>query len=330
MARVLQLTLPPDSLHRAYRNLITDLESKSEVGGPILSTANALWGERSCPFKPSFVQIADEYYSAPLHTADFLDGAEDARQAINRWAEQATGGRVSDLLDTPGLVTSETALILTSAVDFEAPWSKPFDAASTQEARFYLGDGTSVQADMMSMADTCGYWGGDSLQVLKLDYVHAAYSMLILLPRRIDGLPELESSLRSETLSELGALLEGRRVSVTIPKFAFATPLRMSKCLRSMGMVLAFERFDADFSGMANVKTLWMDEVVHEARVDVNEHGTRAAASTAVVMSWGALKDVYGEGAVPRFCADHPFLFVILDRQSACILFVGRMVDPTS
>ena len=83
-------------------------------------------------------------------------------------------------------------------------------------------------------------------------------------------------------------------------------------------MVLAFARLDADFSGMANVKPLWMEEVVHKASIDVSEECTRAAASTVVAMGWEADKDMHGQSLVPRFYADHPFLFLILDRRSGC------------
>ena len=84
-----------------------------------------------------------------------------------------------------------------------------------------------------------------------------------------------------------------------------------------MGMTTAFDA-RADFTGMTGSKGLWIDDVVHEACVGVNEAGTEAAAATAVVM-----KKMY-----PVFRADHPFLFLIRDLRSDSILFMGRLADP--
>jgi serpin B len=94
----------------------------------------------------------------------------------------------------------------------------------------------------------------------------------------------------------------------------------LGKTLKSMGMPLAFSG-RADFSGMAPHKELRISKVIHKAFVDVNEKGTEATAATAVIMSRGA-------GAVPVFRADHPFTFLIRDKTTGSILFVGRMINP--
>ena len=89
-------------------------------------------------------------------------------------------------------------------------------------------------------------------------------------------------------------------------------------------MPAAFQGGEADFSGIDGNKDLFISEVFHKAYVDVNEEGTEAAASTAVVMGQRAISLVH----TPTFRADHPFLFVIRDQDTGAILFMGRVADP--
>jgi serpin B len=90
-----------------------------------------------------------------------------------------------------------------------------------------------------------------------------------------------------------------------------------------MGMPLAFSG-EADFSGMSTQERLFLSAVIHKTIVDVNEKGTEAAAATAF---GGWLADEPPEQPV-EFRADHPFVFLIWDRRTKSILFLGRLVNP--
>jgi serpin B len=81
----------------------------------------------------------------------------------------------------------------------------------------------------------------------------------------------------------------------------------------------------ADFSGMTSANDLYIDFVVHQAFIDVNEEGTEAAAATAVgieTTSVGPSENVY------TFNADHPFIFIIKDNGTGMILFMGKVNNP--
>ncbi len=102
---------------------------------------------------------------------------------------------------------------------------------------------------------------------------------------------------------------------------------QLNDVLGAMGMDLAFTAGRADFSGMSTEEELVLSAVVHKAFVDVNEEGTEAAAATGIavgVTSFVPPKDP------ETFRADHPFLFLIRDRRTSNILFLGRLVDPRS
>jgi serpin B len=107
-----------------------------------------------------------------------------------------------------------------------------------------------------------------------------------------------------------------------MPKFEFDTKYFMKDTLSAMGMPTAFEWPGADFSGMDGSKNLYISSVIHQAYVKVDEKGTEAAAATAIIVGYGSV--------APRsvFRADHPFIFIIQERETGNILFLGRVVDP--
>jgi serpin B len=162
----------------------------------------------------------------------------------------------------------------------------------------------------------------DDLSLLELPYEGDRLSMVLLLPAKVDGLAALEKSLNQKNLDRWLGRLREEVVHVNIPRFKLGTRFNLSKTLVKMGMPDAFTCGKADFSGMDGGRQLYVGPVIHQANVDVNEEGTEAAAATAVVMKL--------RSRPTTFRADHPFLFLIRDRQTGSILFMGRVADPSA
>jgi serpin B len=163
-----------------------------------------------------------------------------------------------------------------------------------------------------------------ALKVLELPYKGDEVSMLVLLPDATDGLPALEAKLTADTYRAWTADLGHRDVLVYVPRFSVESRFALAPTLGPMGMPLAFTD-KADFSGMNGKRDLFISAVVHKARVDVDERGTEAAAATGV-----AVRTLSVQQEPPAFRADHPFLFVIRHNPTGAILFLGRVVDPTT
>ena len=163
------------------------------------------------------------------------------------------------------------------------------------------------------------------MQLLELPYVGDDLSMVVLLPRAIDGLASLEGLLNEPTLDRWLAQARNQKVNVFLPKFKLTAQFSLAQTLAGMGMTEAFSP-SADFSGMDGARDLCISAVVHKAFVDVNEEGTEAAAATGTMMrSMAVIRPL----PIPVFRADHPFLFLIRDTHSGSILFLGRVVDPS-
>ena len=175
---------------------------------------------------------------------------------------------------------------------------------------------------MMYQIGPFGYWEDKDLQVLEMPYKGHQLSMIVLLPKKIDGLPQLEEKLNSENLKIWTSQLCPQRVETWLPKFRITYNLRLDETLKKMGMVDAFGD-NADFSGMDGTDVLFISAVFHKAFIDLNEEGTEAAATT--------FTHIVGQSKTsrPRFRADHPFVFLIKENQTGSILFLGRVIDPT-
>jgi serpin B len=316
MARVLHFDLPQARLHPAFASL---RESCPGEGGSRLSIANALWGQEGHAFLDGYVDLAARNHGATVREVDFARSTESARRTINTWVAERTGGVVRDLLGSQDL-DAEALLVLTSAIDFSGRWLTPFAPGRTGDGPFRTGSGDAVWAPVMHQAAKLGFASMDDLKVLELPYAGDRLSMVIVLPDDIDGLAAVEESLSSERLDAWLGSLRPQLVHVSLPRFRFAARLDLTGTLPAMGMPDAFGS-QADFSGISGGRELFLSRAVHQAVVEVDEEGTEAGAGMALVLKKGGSR---------RFAADHPFLFLIRDRRSGSILFLGRVVDPTA
>ncbi len=192
---------------------------------------------------------------------------------------------------------------------------------------FNLSIGEKVKTSFMYLSgkeDNFRYTETEILQVLELPYEGDELVMLIFLPKA-GSLKATEDALTFTKNNELKTGLVKEKVEVYLPKFKFANKYFMTKDLKQMGMPLAFSDA-ADFSGITGRKDLYISDVIHQAFIDVNEEGTEAAAATAVVMARAMFKP-----AEPKiFKADRPFIFLIEEKTTGNILFIGRVSDPTT
>jgi serpin B len=295
----------------------------------VLRVVNRLFGEQTYRFEDHYLDLVRKRYGAPLEPVDFCNAPEPSRARINTWIAQQTAGRIQNLL-APGTVSELTSLVLTNAVYFSGKWINPFEEHDTSDARFRAPE-SEIHVPTMHQTDHFSYGEVRGLQILEMRYVPGEIAMTVLLPNAADGLESLEASLSAIDLNRWLAGLQYPRVQVALPKFTIdpAEPVGLKSTLAELGMVRAFDRDNADFSGIAAFPDprdrLLIDEVAHKSFVKVNEAGTEAAAASVVVELFGAIRH---EAKPKQFTADHPFLFLIRDTNSKMILFIGRLTDP--
>jgi serpin B len=323
MATALRFSLPEERLHAALAALRARLDGIQNLGQVQLSVANSLWPQAGYPFLADYLALLEEHYGVAIRAVDYAADPEAARRTINAWVAASTRDKIAELI-RPGVLDALTRLVLANAVYFKGDWAGPFDADLTQEAPFWIMPERSVPTPMMSQTRSLPYAQKDGLHILELPYTGNDLSMVVLLPGAVGGLSRLEKDLTVERLDAWMSGLAGTEVAVSLPRFKTSSHFRLDAALAAMGMPLAFDSSQANFAGMDGRRDwLYIGAVLHQAFVDVNEEGTEAAAATAVVMKVRSLSP-----PPVVFQADHPFIFLIRDRGTDSILFLGRVVNP--
>jgi serpin B len=323
MASVFHFTLPPAQLHAAMGALLTSLNAKHQ--GYELRVADALWAQQDSSFLPAYLKVIQSDYGAALHQVNFKTSADAVRTNINQWVEKQTDDKIKDLIG-PGVLKPTTRLVLTNAIYFKGDWSNPFDAASTQQDQFHISATQFVMAPLMHRTGGYRYFDGGAFQALELPYAGNDLSMVVFLPRDVDGLEAFEQSFTAEAAgSWIARLAPANKVVVTLPRFTMTQQFELSSALSAMGMPQAFTDA-ADFSAMTGKPGFTISAAIHKAFIDVNEKGTEAAAATSLVVTASAMRY---EPPPIDFRADHPFVFLVLDKKSGSILFLGRVADPS-
>jgi len=326
-ARQMEQTLHFDpsntGLHERFGRL--DAALKAARGSNELSIANSLWPQAKYPFREEFLNLLKKDYGATVTPLNYEREAELARARINQWVDDKTRHKIAEIIG-PGVLKELTRMVLVNAIYFKGTWATPFPESATQPDKFYAQPDTVLTVPFMHKGGQLRYAENDQLQLLALPYIGRQLEMVILLPRRRDGIGPLESSLTPASLAAWTSGMRNQAVGVALPKFKMASGFSLAQALEGLGLTDAFDPSRADFSGMdGRAHWLYLSAVLHKAYVEVNEKGTEAAAATAVVVTERAVRI---QERPREFRADHPFLFLIRDSTTGSILFIGRVVKP--
>jgi len=323
MAVVLHFRDKQNQLHSSFGDLQRQLIEAGGRKGVELSIANALWAQKGHPFLPDFLKIGTSQYGAKLNQADFKTGADAVIREINRWVADKTRDKIQNIL-APGSLDDYTRLVLADAIYFKGAWAKAFEKSSTYPQPFYITQSRNTAVPFMSHTDKIKYTEDDSMQAVELPYQGNEFSMVILLPKEVEGCGRLENSLSARNLPIWLNQMKAQEVNLFLPRFKLESSFELSGELEKLGMRNAFHD-RADFSGIDGATNLYISSVSHKAWAEVTEEGTEAAAATVVEVT---TLGIHREPPRPTFRADHPFVFLIRHNRSGSILFLGRLVDP--
>ncbi|HSN80935.1 MAG TPA: serpin family protein [Polyangiales bacterium] len=327
MAQAMHFTLGQERLHPAFNGLDLELRSRAEASsgdGPLpfaLEVTNALFGQVGFEFLDPFLDTLAQHYGAGLRLMDFIDETEASRVAINEWVSERTNERIEELV-APGIITAMTRLVLVNAIFFTASWESPFDESNTTDSVFRRIDGTEAQVAMMQQSLVTSYLDGEGFEAAELPYDGNQLAMLLIVPDE-GQLDTVEAELSAARIAEMRDALRQHQLDLEMPKFSFRSEVPAKAPLQALGMVDAFGGA-ADLSGMNGTGGLFIQDVVHQAFVAIDENGTEAAAATAVIV---------GETSAPppaTLVIDRPFVFAIIDEPTGATLFIGRVLDPSA
>ncbi|XP_057760860.1 serpin-ZX-like [Arachis stenosperma] len=311
---------------------------RSSSGGPHLSFANGVWIDKTLSLKPSFSQVLENTYKSTFSSVDFTNRVEVANE-INSWVERETKGVIKNFIDSRSI--QSTDLIMANTLYFKGLWRDIdiFRETGTQDGDFHLLDGGgSVKVPFMdgSHRHSAIAHHYQDFKVLSLDYKEASsedvprrrYTMHIFLPDEINGLPALVEKVCSDPVS-LARMLPFSYIDLgklKIPRFKISFKVEASPMLKEMGLVLPF--MEGAFTEIVEERAVHISRIFQKCIIEVNEEGTKAAAATAIMYSPTSPWGIVNKPPPFDFIADHPFLFLIRERYSGTVLFIGQVLNP--
>ena len=287
----------------------------------VLNVSNAVFSQQGMSLEAAYLNALSSSFGAGVGLVDYKKNYEAARLTIDKWASDATKGRIPQILQ-PGDVDSMTRIAIANAIYFKAGWLNRFDAASTKSLPFTRGDGSKVSVPTMAIDTEFGYTAGTGYRAIDLPFETSA-SMTVIVP---DNMSSFVGGLTSAKLAGIESAMGNYEVDLTLPRFSADKRVDVASILKAMGMTTAFNPDAADLSGITTDEQLYLDKVIHEANIDVNEDGATASAVTVVSGRGGA-------GEPPphvQFHINQPFLYFVRENSTGAILFMGRIDDPSA
>ncbi|CAN1270706.1 At1g47710 [Linum perenne] len=263
-----------------------------------VSCANAIWVDEQYSVKDSFKKLLTEVYQVEASNANFLNKHS-------------------------GLITSKKC---------------------SNREDFHLIEGINkVSVPFMHEGHTWfRYRKFDEFKVLELPYKIGGkdgpcFSMYIFLPHKVDGLSEMMnkfggSNPRKALSQTLGRLERVKMRKVMIPEWKSSNKLKLKDTMQKLGLKLPFKKDRRDFTemlhGYKGKEEVYISEVIQSAYIDVDKNGTEATAAVSAIMNV-----VHARSRAPvihkeEFVADHPFMFMIVERDSETVIFMGAVFNP--
>lgn len=303
-------------INESYQSLIqllTKIDSKV-----IMQIANSIWYRNTIPVKPDFIETNKKYFNAVINPMNFNDPA--TVNIINNWVKESTNGKIDKIVDK---IDSQTIMYLINAIYFKGTWQYQFDKNKTMDDFFKKESGELVQCKMMNLETDFYVSSNDTFTMLDLPYGKGNFSMTILLPAKDKQLKDVINTLTNSLWNSSINNLSKMKKQLYMPKFKMEYKIKLNETLKSLGMEIAFDPYNANFKKIyEGVGNAYISDVDHKTFVDVNEEGTEAAAVTSVTIGVTSILD-----NIIRL--DRPFVFVIREKNSGCILFIGKLEDPS-
>jgi serine protease inhibitor len=289
--------------------LLTSIDPTSDI-----RVANSIWYRNGFPFNQSFLDASKTIFNAQVKGLDFAQPA--AVTSINDWVNTATSGKITKIVDR---ITADQVMFLINAIYFKGNWRDRFDPSETKDDVFHGIAGNQTMR-FMHRYGTLRFLSRPDLSAVDLPYGNGAYSMTVILPATTSSVDQVAASLTPDAWNTLAGQFHEIKSDLWLPKLKLEWERTLNDDLKTLGMRDAFIPDGADFTRMSTTRgrNLYIDKVKQKTYVDINEEGTEAAAVTSVEITYTS--------AAPAMRVDRPFIFVIRERLTGTVLFMGKIV----
>jgi serine protease inhibitor len=306
-------------INESYKSLIellTGIDTDVDF-----NIANSIWYRDDFTFEQDFFERCRDYFDARVSGLDFSQ-SEAAKDTMNNWVDENTNGKIEEIVDHVDPLTD--VMFLINAIYFNGIWTYRFEEEDTKDDVFHMPGGSTKECKMMEISSLFKYFEDSLLQAIDIPYGKGNYSMTVILPGYGSDIDELIAGLSKEKWDEWMNSFSEDTVTLFLPKIKLEYKIKdlLEKALTSLGMGVAFDDQEADFTGMYEPGSIFIDRVIHKTFLELDEEGTEAAAATVVAMSLTSTGEDLG------IKVNRPYIFAIRENHSGTILFIGKIVDP--
>lgn len=292
-----------------------------DLFGFSLQVANQVWVANGYHVHAAYAGALGEAFGIEPLVLDFAGDPDGSAESINRWASDATRGKIPKIVSAGGL-SDLTRLLLANAVYFKAAWASEFYEGATQQRPFHLRNGEQVPVPTMQARRHLSAAQHDGIRAFTLPYLRPELVMEVIVPPR-EHFESIDASLTRAQIQQVLARSKPAYLDIRLPKFQFRSEFALARLLPRLGMKSAINPDAADFSGVSAEAGLHVGEVLHKTFIDVNEKGTEAAAVTLVALAAAAIMP-----EPEQIFVDSPFYILIRDVPTNTWLFFARIEDP--
>lgn len=286
-----------------------------------LNISNSLWADKGTQFRKDFINMNKKYFGTKLTTLDFSD--PKSVNTINQWVNNTTNSKIPKIIEQ---ISGDVIAFLINAIYFKGAWQNEFDKEATFPRTFYCWDSTEKKHPMMYQENRFPYFENNKFQAISLPYSNGGMSMYIFLPSKKSSIGEFLADLNYESWQKWMSSFSSTEGEITLPRFKLEYSKSIKDVLKAIGMEIAFDEMQANFTKMASSKikgNIYIGDVKHKTYIEVNEEGTEAAAVTSVQMEIKGMP--MNEFSM---VIDHPFFYTICHNKTNAILFMGIVTEP--
>jgi serpin B len=317
IAKALGWDQSQEDLAKSLKDMAVSLNSRTNSYK--LNIANSAWVDQRTTLLPSYRTLIQNEFLADVQSLNFRHSTECAG-IINNWVKEQTNNTIPRLL-APQDISSDTQLMLVSALYFKGSWVLPFKKTNTRQETFYTGPAKSKKVPMMSQSAVYSYYEDSAMQCVFIPF-KGDMSFFVLLPRR--SLNEVERLFLDLPIDEIIASSSRTRLNIKLPSFDMRIKYDLIPALKDLGIREIFSS-RANLSKINGKFDLYVNKALHEAYFSLNEEGVTASAATAIGAGTTCIKI---DPPAKDFIANHPFIFGIVDLKSNVMLFLGKMKEP--
>ncbi len=301
--------------YREILHKILEIDPTSDI-----AIANSIWYKNSFSVKEQFIGVGKKYFDADINAIDFNNPV--SAKIINNWCAKKTNNRIENIIGKT--IPNDMRIYLVNALYFKGQWQTDikFDKAKTTLDKFTKTNKQKIKVNLMEKTTYLNYFSDENLQCVEIDYGNRAFSMLVILPSKNQNINQFIHYLDGEKLNKVVKNMRWTNVWLKLPRFKIENDFSLAQPIRNLGIERIFDK------GFLNISDddLWVSDIIQKTFVEVNEEGTEAAAATSIIMIGAGSPHKKIEPI--RFFANRPFVYLIREKSTGIVLFIGRMDEP--